>query len=110
MLHNVRRGLMPYQPRAVTFQAGLGHMRTGSVVDLRALVEERVRIAEALGRAKVTGPVVKVVISVDATHMWHQRATRSDVFVDMQGERWWAGFPSMWSTCLHLTGRMTGGH
>ena len=44
-------------------------MRTGSVVDLRALVEQRVRIAEALGIAKVTGPVVKVVISVDATHI-----------------------------------------
>ena len=79
---------MPYQPRAVTVQAGLGHMRTGSVVDLRALVEQRVRIAEALGIAKVTGPVVKVVISVDATHMWHQSATRCDVFV---GGRAWGG-------------------
>ena len=95
---------MPYQPRAVTFQAGLGHMRTGSVVDLRALVEQRVRIAEALGIAKVTGPVVKVVISVDATHMWHQSATRCDVFVDVQGEGRWAGCPSMWSTWFTFDG------
>ena len=77
---------MPYQLRAVTFQASLGHMRTGSVIDLRALVEQRVRIAETLGIAKVTGPMVKVVIGVDATHMWHQSATRYDVFVDVQGE------------------------
>ena len=76
---------MPYQPRAVTFKASLGHMRRGSVVDLRALVEQCVRIAEALGIAKVTGPMVKVVISGDATHMWHQSATQRDVFVDVQG-------------------------
>ena len=56
MLHKFRGGLMPYKPRAVTFQAGLGHMRTGSVVDLQALVEQRVQIAEALGIAKVMGP------------------------------------------------------
>ena len=89
---------MPYRPRAVTFQAGLGHMRTGSGADLQALVKQPVRIAEALGIAKVTGPVVKVVISVGATHMWHQKATRCGVFVDVQGEGRWAGFPSMWST------------
>ena len=63
------------------------------------------RIVEALGIAKVTGPVVKVVISVDATHMWHQSATRCDAFVDVQGEEGrWAGCPSMWSTWFTFDG------
>ena len=103
-LDKVRTDLMPYKPRPVTFQAGLGHLRSGSVVDLRLLVEQRIRIAEAMGIAKVSGPAVKVVISVDATHMWHQSATRCDVFVDVQGEGHWAGLPRMWSTWFTFDG------
>ena len=104
-LRRVRKSLLPYRPRLVTFQPGLGRERAGSVVDLRELVEARVVLAEAQGCVQMTrGDSVWVIISFDGTQVWKSGITRCDVFVDLYGDKTHARLPSSWSTWFIFDG------
>lgn len=104
-LRRVRKSLLPYRPRLVTFQPGLGRERAGSVVDLRELVEARVVLAEAAGCVQMTrGDSVWVIIAFDGTQVWKSGITRCDVFVDLYGDKTRARLPSSWSTWFIFDG------
>ena len=103
-LDRMRQQLLPYRPRLVTFQPGVGRARAGSVVDLRALVETRIELELARNNVQVTRGCVWVIICFDGTQVWKSGITRCDVFVDVYGDKGEARRPKNWSTWFIFDG------
>lgn len=103
-LRRMQRTHIPYKPRVIVFQPGLGRARAGAVVKLRDLVEARVALAELGTELQLTKSKMWILLAVDATPFWRTSATRGDAYVDLYAQKGYVGIPARWSTWFVFDG------